>query len=186
MDPVIYFHPQRGAFETTRSFNPRHRHYRGGRDSDWRVVSEPLPKGFLRGDPSKQRYGLGGPETVYGPLDRVCRDCKKPFLFTAAEQKYWYETLRFPLDSIAVRCAECRKILRRREKAREDYAAALQAAKKSTTAATCRAVAAAAIALIDAGGHAPIAKALGFARKAVRLGANADALVTRLEQKAKR
>lgn len=178
---MIYFHPQRGAWETTKPLNPRFRHFRGGNDADWRIVSEPLPKGFLRGDPTKQRYGLGGPDLVFGPLEKTCRDCKADFVFTAAEQKHWYETLRFPLDSTAVRCKPCRRTLQRLEAARTEYAAALHAATATPTKTTCRAVAVAAIALLDAGGRAPIAKALGFARKAERLGGNASALIAKLQ-----
>jgi hypothetical protein len=47
--------------------------------------------------------------THYFDLERICRDCGKPFIFYAAEQKHWYETLRFPLEADAIRCPVCRK-----------------------------------------------------------------------------
>jgi len=47
--------------------------------------------------------------THYFDLKRICRDCRKPFIFFAEEQKYWYEVLRFGLDSDCVRCVPCRK-----------------------------------------------------------------------------
>jgi hypothetical protein len=34
---------------------------------------------------------------------------RKAFIFFAAEQKYWYEELGFPLESDCVRCVACRK-----------------------------------------------------------------------------
>jgi hypothetical protein len=49
------------------------------------------------------------PIAYYFDADRLCRDCGRPFLFFAEEQKYWYEELRFPLDSDCVRCFPCRK-----------------------------------------------------------------------------
>ena len=42
-------------------------------------------------------------------MRRTCRDCDKPFIFFAQEQKYWYEELGFPLESDCVRCFSCRK-----------------------------------------------------------------------------
>lgn len=60
------------------------------------------------------------PHKYYFDLKRECRDCARPFIFFAAEQKYWYETLGFGLDSDCVRCTDCRKkqqhIARRRER----------------------------------------------------------------------
>ncbi|MCG6118638.1 MAG: zinc-ribbon domain-containing protein [Aquimonas sp.] len=40
---------------------------------------------------------------------RRCVDCRRVFLFFAAEQKYWYEVLGFPLESDCLRCVPCRK-----------------------------------------------------------------------------
>lgn len=59
------------------------------------------------------------PVTHYFDLERQCRDCKRPFIFFAEEQKYWYEQLGFGLESDCVRCVDCRKkqqgIARQRE-----------------------------------------------------------------------
>jgi Probable zinc-ribbon domain len=46
--------------------------------------------------------------THYFDVKRKCRDCGRPFIFFAAEQKYWYEDLGFGLDSDCVRCVPCR------------------------------------------------------------------------------
>jgi hypothetical protein len=47
--------------------------------------------------------------THYFDLDRICRDCRRPFIFFAEEQKYWYEVLQFSLNFDCVRCVPCRK-----------------------------------------------------------------------------
>lgn len=39
----------------------------------------------------------------------VCRDCKRPFIFFAEEQKHWYEDLGFYIWARCVRCVDCRK-----------------------------------------------------------------------------
>ena len=49
------------------------------------------------------------PVTHYYDVRRRCLDCGRPFLFFAAEQKFWYETLGFPLEADCVRCVPCRK-----------------------------------------------------------------------------
>lgn len=57
------------------------------------------------------------PRAVYVDLLEHCRDCRRPFLFFAREQKHWYEDLGFYVDARCVRCPTCRKTegtLRRR------------------------------------------------------------------------
>lgn len=49
------------------------------------------------------------PVTHYYDVKRNCKDCNRPFIFYAEEQKYWYEELGFGLDSDCVRCVDCRK-----------------------------------------------------------------------------
>jgi hypothetical protein len=38
--------------------------------------------------------------------------CKRPFLFFAREQQYWYETLHFRVEADCNECVECRAGLR--------------------------------------------------------------------------
>lgn len=59
---------------------------------------------------------------TYSPLplfyiDRpfVCRDCGASEVWTAKQQKWWYEIAKGHIDSIAVRCRPCR----RKEQARK-------------------------------------------------------------------
>jgi hypothetical protein len=61
------------------------------------------------------------PVTHYFDLERICRDCGRPFIFFASEQKHWYETLRFPLEADAIRCPMCRKQNQALGKARATY-----------------------------------------------------------------
>jgi len=48
------------------------------------------------------------PVLYYFDLNRECVECGRPFIFFAEEQKHWYETLAFVLDSDCVRCIDCR------------------------------------------------------------------------------
>jgi len=47
--------------------------------------------------------------THYYDAKRQCRDCRRMFIFFAAEQQHWYEVLQFGLESNCVRCVPCRK-----------------------------------------------------------------------------
>jgi hypothetical protein len=78
-----------------------------------RIADTAIPADLTRQTPATV------PVTHYFDLERKCRDCDRPFIFFAAEQKHWYEELGFGLDSDCVRCVECRKrqqgIARQRE-----------------------------------------------------------------------
>lgn len=75
----------------------------------WRSKPESrIPNTAITADVSRQSPALY-PATHYYDEKCVCRDCNRPFIFFAKEQKHWYEELRFPLDADCVRCADCRK-----------------------------------------------------------------------------
>lgn len=80
-------------------------------DPDYRPA---LPPGAIRGDVSKQIYCklCHVPRYYYVDAQRECVQCGKAFVFSAREQKYWYETLHFHFDSTAIRCAACRRLKR--------------------------------------------------------------------------
>jgi hypothetical protein len=59
--------------------------------------------------------------THYYDIDKVCRDCRRRFIFFAEEQKHWYEELGFPLEADAVRCPPCRKRMQHIGRARRRY-----------------------------------------------------------------
>ena len=48
------------------------------------------------------------PPDFYVDRPFVCRDCGSHEVWTAKQQKWWYEIAKGPFDSIAVRCRPCR------------------------------------------------------------------------------
>lgn len=67
-----------------------------------------IPNTAVRADLSRQTPATV-PVTHYFDLERQCRDCHRPFIFFAEEQKHWYEELGFGLESDCVRCVDCRR-----------------------------------------------------------------------------
>ncbi len=66
---------------------------------------------------------------IYVDVLKRCRDCGRPFLFYANDQRLWYETLGFAPDVDAVRCVPCRKQARHAKARHERYAAAITATR---------------------------------------------------------
>ena len=70
-----------------------------------------LPPGAIPADLEKLSHinSCGKLPTFY--VDRVftCRECGSEELWTAEQQKWWYEEAKGHIDSIAVRCKSCRK-----------------------------------------------------------------------------
>jgi hypothetical protein len=89
----------------------------------------PTPAGAVPGDPSKQIFCAAHdvPRFFYIDERRVCVDCGAEFVFTASEQRYWYEALKFNFGSVAIRCRGCRK-RRRQTRALNNQIAAARAA----------------------------------------------------------
>jgi Probable zinc-ribbon domain len=50
-----------------------------------------------------------------------CPRCNQTFVFSAEEQRFWYEELKFYVDSRATRCKECRKELRHLKTLQQEY-----------------------------------------------------------------
>lgn len=69
--------------------------------------------------------------THYFDERRVCRDCQRPFLFFADEQKHWYEELRFTLEADCMRCVPCRKDEQVVSRARGRYEALVHVADRT-------------------------------------------------------
>lgn len=70
-------------------------------------ASARIPSTAVEADLSRQSRATV-PVTHYYDVKRQCRDCGRPFLFFALEQKHWYEDLRLPLEADCVRCVPCR------------------------------------------------------------------------------
>lgn len=187
---TLYFHPQRGALISSDGPNLQVLGYRGGSASEWREVAklrmqrdergllvpspgQALPKGFLWGAPGRQSYGMGGPELVFGPLSKICRECEQPFVFPAHAQKHLLEEVGLYIDVTAVRCLDCARRKVKIERARRAHATALAAVAAKPDAAMVLAAARAALELLEAGGRTSIERAIGQARKARKLGARA-------------
>lgn len=90
-----------------------------------------LPQGAVRGNVHKQNFHpfFQTPRYFYVDVDRVCVQCGVDFVFSAKEQKYWYETLRFVFDSIAIRCPKCRGRRRTERALRQQMSVARQGLK---------------------------------------------------------
>ena len=77
-----------------------------------------------------ERQNTGwSPRPVYADVLKRCPACKRPFLFYAAEQRFWFETLRFDTVIDCQKCAPCRKHDRRVKASLERYATALNAVR---------------------------------------------------------
>lgn len=44
----------------------------------------------------------------------TCRDCGSAQVWTAAQQQWWYEVAKGSIDSVAIRCRDCRHAERER------------------------------------------------------------------------
>lgn len=79
-----------------------------------------MPLGAVAADPAQLGHNGCYCTTPTFYLDRpfVCKDCGAHQVWTAKQQKWWYEIAQGPIDSIAVRCRLCRM----RERARADEA----------------------------------------------------------------
>lgn len=53
------------------------------------------------------------PPTYYEDLPFTCVDCGKEAVWTAAQQKWWYEVAKGTIYSRAVRCRPCRQASRK-------------------------------------------------------------------------
>jgi len=67
----------------------------------------------VRADISKQDYTVC-PRHWYSDAIFKCADCGNEFLFSAREQRYWYEERKFYVDSYPKCCPDCRKMERAR------------------------------------------------------------------------
>ena len=71
-----------------------------------------FPESAIPADMSKHNFTTMSHLHWYVDTLRDCRMCKRPFLFFAREQQYWYETLRFRVEADCHECVECRASLR--------------------------------------------------------------------------
>ncbi|MEH6578649.1 MAG: zinc-ribbon domain-containing protein [Amphritea sp.] len=77
---------------------------------DTSIESKPLPLSAVEADYNELIHN-----NTYGSfplfyIDKIftCRDCGSDELWTAKQQKWWYEVAKGHIDSTAVRCRKCR------------------------------------------------------------------------------
>jgi len=86
------------------------------------VYALPVPVGAIPANRETLRLN-----NTYGllPLFYVdyafnCRDCESAQIWTAKQQKWWYEIMQGNINSVAVRCRPCRKKEQQRKKLARD------------------------------------------------------------------
>ncbi len=81
---------------------------------DTTLVIRLLPKGAVRADhielSHNNAYGLL--PLFYMDKAFVCRDCGSKELWTAKQQKWWYEIAKGDITTTTVRCRKCRDIVK--------------------------------------------------------------------------
>jgi hypothetical protein len=113
-------HPRYGQRPRITGLNPE-TDYDGDVFLHWHSPREcRIPNTAIPADLSRQSPATV-PVTHYFDVKRQCRDCGRPFIFFAEEQKYWYEELGFALESDCVRCVVCRKKQQGLARKRERY-----------------------------------------------------------------
>lgn len=77
------------------------------------ILPKKWPEGAVKADMSgfKDNY-YGLLPLFYLDKPFVCKDCGSHEIWTAKQQKWWYEVVKGYIDSTAVRCRRCRKALR--------------------------------------------------------------------------
>jgi len=91
-----------------------------------------FPETAIKADINKQNY-VSSPRVLYVDIMKVCNQCKRPFIFFAQEQKYWYENLRFYIDTDCVKCVICRKKEQNIKKMFIEYEKLLKVENRTTT-----------------------------------------------------
>lgn len=144
-----------------------------------RNYQPPLPSGAVRGDLRKQHFCpmCHVPRYFYVDQERHCVECGRDFVFSAGEQKFWYEDLKFHFDSVAIRCQDCR----RKQRTKRALHAAVARAKSKLAESPLDSVRALAVAealvrLMEHTGEGDLKEAIALARKAKRNGASIKGL----------
>jgi hypothetical protein len=81
----------------------------------------------VRADTSRQDYSVA-PRYWYLDLTFVCQRCKQRFVWTRDEQRFWFEELRFWIDSHPSLCRQCRATKREMSELRRAYDSGISSA----------------------------------------------------------
>ena len=97
-----------------------------------RIADGGLPPGAVAADTSQQvpinTYGL--PKTFYVDVAFKCEDCGSDEVWTAKDQKWFYEVAKGSLHKTAVRCRECRNRLKDQKELQRQQMQAAEDAKR--------------------------------------------------------
>lgn len=63
-------------------------------------------------DPAQQTFCDHEPYLAYFDQAKACPTCQQAYTFTKEEQQFWYEELKFWVQSKPTQCAKCRKASR--------------------------------------------------------------------------
>ena len=132
-------HPRFGRSPRFTGLNPQSDFTTGKPFLHWNAT-ERIPNTAVEADVSRQSPATV-PVSHYYDVKRQCRDCGRPFIFFAQEQKHWYEELGLPLEADCVRCVPCRKrqqgIAWKRERYEELFHVAERTADENLEMAEC-------------------------------------------------
>lgn len=84
----------------------------------------------LIGNPGAQLYCDFDPYLAYVDEEKVCETCDAQYVFRKEEQKYWYETLRFWVQSKPKHCPKCRQEIREEKKLNNELSELLKEKEK--------------------------------------------------------
>jgi hypothetical protein len=101
----------------------------------WDLDHQPnMPRYAVRGDVRKQNlcFACHAPQYFYVDQHKVCIQCGQDFVFSADEQKFWFETLGFYGTSVAIRCQDCRRKKRSENSLNQQIAIAKKGLKKNS------------------------------------------------------
>ena len=133
--------------------------------------------GALPADMSRQRHVSFSPDvkrTHYRDRSKRCADCGEDFVFSASEQKHWYEVLQIPVEVAAKRCRACRAARRAAVVAQEALERAAARARSSTAPGDQLDYAAALAGHIEHVGGGDPDKVIAAARRARSMGDQAE------------
>lgn len=88
-----------------------------GKTLQWACKNCLNEKRAIPANPEAQTFVDFAPYFAYFDVSLQCSDCGKEFIFSSKEQLFWYEHLKFWVQSRPKQCVECRRI--RREQKRQ-------------------------------------------------------------------
>lgn len=79
-----------------------------------------------RAKPWLQEYCRDSPRFAYFAIEKICRSCGDPFVFSKEEQRRWYEDFKLPPSAEPVDCRSCRSVKKAQKEASSRLGPALK------------------------------------------------------------